>query len=384
MSERPRRGEPITVVRLNDGRVRYRVRMDAGTLPSGKRRQVCSTWDTLAQARAEVARIRNEQGAGTYVAKSTETVDTWLESWLSGKHALKETTRENYQYALKPFIEDFGAMRLQALTKRQIDGFVQGRLTAVSARSVELFLKVLTQALNSAVDQQLLRINPAAAVDRPRGDSPPVGQAWTPEDAGRFLAFVANGRLNYAWHLSLHGLRRGEVVGLRWDDVDFQGEQITIRQTRVVANSRVVVTSPKNREQRYVPLGRATIDALRTEKALQAAERLRAGAAYLDEGWVVVDALGRPMRPETYSGRFRQLASEAGLPVIRLHDLRHTTASILASNGVALTTAAGLLGHDPVVFARTYAHLYDKDKRDAVRGLDQRLSGNRQARDQEL
>lgn len=123
-----------------------------------------------------------------------------------------------------------------------------------------------------------------------------------------------------------------------------------------------------------MPLTKAALDALRAEKTLQACEGLQPGSFSSNEGWVVVNAIGDPMRPETYSDRFRQAAADAGLPKIRLHDLRHTTASILASDGVALTTAAGLLTHDPVVFAKTYAHLYDRDKRIAVQGLDQRLN----------
>jgi integrase len=388
MNDRPKRGEPIRRIKLKDGRTRYRVIVDAGRDAEGKRRQACSTWDTVAEARMEIARVRSAN-PGTVPWIATESAHTgvehtfdsvqvrdWVDEWLASRHSLKPTTIVNYRYALKPLVDAYGDVSLRELKRAHFEGLVRNRLEVVSPRSVELMLKVATKALDAAVEQGKLTRNEARAVDRPQNNNAGPGRAWTPSEARRFIEATAGDRFHHAWHLSLHGLRRGEVLGLLWEDVDLPNSTVTVRRSRVVAGSTVVETTPKNGKQRLVPLGALATQSLRAARALQASEKLGAGPGYFDEGLVVADPLGRGIRPETYSSKFRQIISALSLPPIRLHDLRHTTASILASNGVTQYVAAGLLGHDPAVFAKTYAHLYPAEIRDAIEGLDRRLNGS--------
>ena len=372
-SERLQRGEPIRKVTRKDGKVRYRVIVDVGRDASGKRHQVCSTHDTLKEARKELAKIRTQVESGTYVVRQDVTVTDYVERWLAGRHNLKPKTVIGYRDALRPVLIACGHLRLQALTKDHLDNIVAEMLTTGgregtgrSPRTVSLMLTVLQHALEDAKVANLVSRNVAALVEKPKPDMlDSKGQAWTPTQARRFLQQVGIDRYAAAWRLSLYGLRRGEVLGLTWSNVDLHAAEALVVSTRVVAGREVTASGTKNRKSRVVPLGREVVDDLRRLKKHQVRERLAAGEAYTDTGLVVVNELGVPVRPERYSDLFHRHAEAAGLPRIRLHDLRHTAASLLAANGVPIVTAAALLGHDPMVYAKTYAHHYADDLRKA-------------------
>lgn len=188
-------------------------------------------------------------------------------------------------------------------------------------------LTVLQHALDDAVSANVVSRNVAALVDKPKSEmSDGGGQAWTPEQARSFLRHVSADRLAGAWRLSLYGLRRGEVLGLSWDDVDLEARQATVVASRVVAGREVVTSGTKNRRSRVVPLGPEVVADLKALKTLQARERLAAGEAYTVTGLIVVDEMGVPLRPERYSDLFHVHSDAAKLPRIRLHDLRHTAA----------------------------------------------------------
>ena len=209
--------------------------------------------------------------------------------------------------------------------------------------------------------------NVAALVSKPKREdnSPIVSQNWTAGQAREFLTHVANDRFVAAWRLSLYGLRRGEVMGLTWDSVDLEDAKITVRSTRVVAGREVITSSTKNRKERILTIGPEVVADLKKLKAQQAKEQLSLGAVYNPTNLVVVNEDGTPVRPETYSELFDRHTKTAGLPRIRLHDLRHTTASLLAAAGVPVVDASAMLGHDPVVFQRIYAHALEEGLRKA-------------------
>ena len=176
-SERLQRGEPIRKRKTKDGRVRYIVRVDAGVDSSGARRQVSSTWDTIKEARDEVARIRTELRAGTYVGRHETTVTEYLEEWLGGLHRQKAKTVMGYRDALRVVMDAYGTKPLQALTKRDLDSLVTTMLTTGgrrgagrSPRTVSLMLTILTAALEAARKEQRIAVNVGALVARPQDE----------------------------------------------------------------------------------------------------------------------------------------------------------------------------------------------------------------------
>jgi integrase len=180
---------------------------------------------------------------------------------------------------------------------------------------------------------------------------------------------VAQERLSATWQLSLYGLRRGEVLGLCWSDIDLQAKMITIQRARFeVTGSGVVEVGPKTeRGERTLPMDDVLAAALRSLKARQAQERLEAREAYFpgcgdcSGAHVVVDELGHPYRPEWYSDQFRNLAKSAGLPAIRLHAARHTCGTLMHLRGVPTAVISKWLGHATAAFTMaTYGHSQDE------------------------
>jgi integrase len=178
--------------------------------------------------------------------------------------------------------------------------------------------------------------------------------------------------------LTLAGLRRSEVLGLRWSDVDFDSGKITIAQGRVVVAGHGTVTGgPKSRRSgRALPMPSDVIAALRAFKACQAEERLALGRGWADTGLVAVNIDGSPIRPETYSKAFAAHCAAAGVPVIRLHDVRHTAATMLLDGGTTPSATAKWLGHDPAITLRVYGHVYD----DALASAGDALLGRSRAK----
>ncbi len=381
----PRDGEPIKLVwtaldadgqRTPESKPRYRVVLDAGT-PGGKRRQVRTTHDSLTEARAHVKAVQVDRKRGQYVAPDRQTVNDALDDWLAGARHLKPSTKHGYEVHLRPVRERIGSIALQALTKRHVDDLVTylsttGGLKGAgrSASTVRQALVVLNEAVQDAVRADKLTRNVVALVRKPQVVSAEPA-TWSAEQLGAFLDAAEVDRYSALWNVAAHGLRRGEVVGLRWSDVDLDAAEARVRQNRVAVDGTldgVAVGEPKTAAgRRTVPLDARAVRALRALRALQASERLAAGECYEATDLIAVDELGRPISPDAFSDRFAKIAKAAGLPVIRLHDTRHTRASLLVEAGVDIRTVADLLGHADAAFAlKRYVHSSDDRRRAAT------------------
>lgn len=382
-----RKRDPIHKDVLADGTVKWRFVIDLGRDADGKRKQKRYTFDTKKAAQAKRAEIIAAQASGTFVAPTTTTLAGYLDAWLAGKRNIRPGTRRAYGDALKPVKERLGGTELQKLTKAHLDELVNWMLTSgrrvgnvqrkgVSPRTVNVMLVTLGQALASAHRQGLVARNVAELVERPTHRSP-ERRTWTAEQAKAFLAYVGpegvNDRLALAWMLSLYGLRRGEVLGLRWSDVDFKSAQptLTVDVSRVSVAGTVIEQDPKTaRSRRVLPLDPALVEAFKRHEANLHKEALAAGVAYQRTGYVVVNELGQTYRPDYYSERFERLARRAGLPIIRLHDARHTCGTLLHLRGVPVAVISAWLGHASAAFTmRTYVHSQDGALRDAGTAL---------------
>lgn len=230
----------------------------------------------------------------------------------------------------------------------------------VSSRTVVTMLVVLSSALDDAMRAGLVARNVARLVKRPGVEHHEMS-SWTPEQAMRFRKHVRDDRLVACWLLTLAGMRRSEILGLRWSDVDLEAGTVSVAQGRVVVEGHGTITGdPKSkRSRRALPMPSDVLSALRAFKVRQAEERLALGGKYPDTGLVAVNDDGSPIRPETYSNDFSRHAKDAGVPVIRLHDVRHTAATMLLDGGTTPSATAKWLGHDPAITLRVYGHVYD-------------------------
>jgi integrase len=363
--------------------LRYRLRVDSGTRPDGTRRQLCSTFHTLAEAKQSLAATRVEVSAGTYTPPAKITLEDHLSKWVDGKRGLRPTTAQGYRALLRPVVRELGRKPLQRVTKADVDALVTTLQSAGgrtgggrSARTVNLLLTVWSQAMDAAVRERLVPQNVVRLVERPAGEPVVVGQAWSAEQGIKFLEFAGRDRLAAAWRLSLCGLRRGEVLALRWSSIDWDAQTVRIDSARVLLGGRVVQQPPKTRAGlRTLPLMPEVLADLQRLRKVQAAERLRMGANYPDSDLIFVDPAGTPVRPEWYSKEFQRISRQAQLPKVRLHDARHSAATWLNQRGVRPTVAARFMGHDVAVYSRVYVHVDEADMRQAADALGAAVSG---------
>lgn len=374
--------EPIRRVVLSDGSARWRCVVDAGTARDGRRRQATRTFDTLKEARAFIASTRVAVNSGTYVGHVEATLQEYAQVWLeSRRHAIRPMTLEGYRVALNRAFEQFGHRRLDQVSKTDLVALINTMRAGprpLAARSVNLTLGVLRQVFQAAVREGLLVRNPAQLVDLLPQPTQEM-QSWTQEEASVFLLATADHEWAGPFALSLSGLRRGEVLGMRWSDVvlDTARPHLVVRRSRVQLGHNgggVSEGEPKSvRSRRVVPLAPFAVDALRSTQRLQDDNRRDLGDAYVEDGFVCADASGRPPRPETYSNVFHRVAAAAGLRRVRLHDLRHTSVTLLLGAGIPVHVVASIHGHDPVITQRIYAHTQHGEAVAAMATLDRML-----------
>jgi len=385
--------EPIRKIVLKDGTVRYRLVVDIGLGDNSRRQQLTRTFDKLKDARAELSRIRHETDKGTFTKPSDITVSDYLDEYLIGAtRGRRESTKTSLRDALRPVRERLGNRKLQSVTKADIESLVDWMLTSgrkrggrpgtgLGPRSVRLTLGRLKAAFEMAVDEGRLVRNVVKLVTPPEY-KPEERDIWSKAQVRKFLRTAATTRLDAAWRLSLYGLRRGEVLGLRWSDIDLKAKSLTVRQSRVLVDYRVRVEEPKSHNgKRTLPLDEDLVTALvelrkrQTRESQDAGEVYGAGLGDLDwytEGdqYIVTDALGIPLHPETYSGEFTRVLKLAGLPKIRLHDSRHTTLSLMEKAGVPISIISRWAGHyDSSFTMKTYVHATDDDLKQGRQAL---------------
>lgn len=327
-----------------------------------------------------LAAVRNPY---TDPGRATLTVGGWLREWIETRHHLAPSTLKSYREHIQLHLEPgLGLIPLAELNTHDLVLFYKTlarRTTArdhtpLSAATLERANMTLRAALNAARRQGLIDRNPASEIALPRGRRPravvwtddliaqwrrtgvrPPVAVWTAAQTARFLASCREHRLYAAYHLiALRGLRRGETIGLRWCDLDLDRGIGYICRQRVRLREQVLETAPKTETStRLLVLDRTTVAVLRQHRAWQIAACAATGSE--PSGYVFTDLRGQPLHPEYLYYAFKKLTKAAGLPPIRLHDLRHTAASLALEAGADLKVVSDQLGHSSIVLtADTY------------------------------
>lgn len=279
----------------------------------------------------------------------------------------RATTIASYVNAVEKWIiPHIGGERLVALTPAHVERMLRdlaehggkgGR--PVGGRTLQYAHMTLKMALDHAQRRGFVPRNVAASVDRP-GATPRAMTSWTATEAHTFLRATAEDRLAVLWVLFLtRGPRRGELAGLRWEDVDLDAGVLRVVRTRVAVGGKVTESVPKTSAgRRALHLDPGLVTLLRGHRRRQLEERLRAGAAWVETDHVFTRVDGQPLHPESMSDRFDRLCTAAGVRTIRLHDLRHSAASLMLADGTPVKVVQELLGHsDPGITQRVYAHV---------------------------
>jgi integrase len=279
------------------------------------------------------------------------TVQDYLEDWLQGKRNLRASTVRSYEYHVRShLVPALGSIALQELRGDHIDALygdlLSGRYGVASTAVVHHAHRVLRSALSTAVRRRLVQWNAAKHVELPqhRTAQRPV---WTAREIAVFLAALEGDPLHPLFHTLIYtGMRRGEVLGLPWARVDFARAQLIIDTQLTDSGASLEIGPTKTRAgERVVPIDPKTVAILRDRKAAQDHERQQWGASWHDTGLVFTRGDGSFMRPSSVTHTFRRLVLSTGLPPLRLHDLRHTHASLALAAGIDIKVVSDRLGH---------------------------------------
>lgn len=321
---------------------------------------------TRAEVAKKLAKAISQREDGLFFDDEGLTVEGYLGRWLrdSVKENVRSRTLSNYQMQVRRHIVPaLGRIKLKNLTPAHVQGLYRQKLdTGLSSSSVRYIHAVLHRALKQALRWGLVPRNVTDAVDIPKLVREEV-RALSPEEARQFLAAARGDRFEALYVLALScGLRRGEILGLKWTDMDL-GAKGTLRVVRQLQRMRdgsgLKFTAPKSGKGRAVRLPKRAVEALKAHRAHQAKEKLRAGSLYGDEGLVFATEVGTPLEPSNIDRRsFKPLLEKASLPDIRFHDLRHTCATTLLKMGQHPKFVQDLLGHANISLTLdTYSHV---------------------------
>lgn len=349
---------------------RWYVVLDVDRTESGRRQQKWhGGFTTRREAEIERARIVNEIRFGTYVAPNRITLDQWVrETWLPTICTrIKPTTYESYRSNMHLHIlPTLGGRRLIEITPLMLnrlyadllaEGTTRGPLCPTTVRYIHA---IVSKALCDAVDGGVLQTNVSARAKppRPQKNRESEIQCWEPDELATFLESVRGDNLEVAWQVAaMTGMRRGEVLGLRWCDIDFDGARLTARRSIVAASGTAIESSVKNGLARTVALDSGTLSLLRRERDRHL--NVRSGSAAWDPNTPVVTGRSMAqMHPRTLTRQFALAVERAGVRRIRLHDLRHTHATIAIRAGVPISVISERLGHRSAAFTLSqYVHV---------------------------
>ena len=387
MAGRRGNGEGSIYLRESDGN--WCATVDLGWA-NGKRRRKVIYGKTRKEVAEKLKVTLRDQQQGLPVTSDRQTVEQFLERWLVDVAApkLRSSTYVSYQSKCKLYIiPAIGRIPLLKLEPQQVQAMMNGMTKrGLSPRTVQYTRAILRKSLNQALKWGIVGRNVAALTEAPRVERPEM-LSLDPEQASRLLDTVKGDRLEalYAVALAL-GLRQGEALGLRWQDVDLDTGTLRVRVSlQRLSGQPPILVEPKTRQsRRTLPIPHEVAAQLRAHRTRQLAERLRAGRAWQGEDWglVFTNVAGEPLAKGTVIKQYKRHLAAAGLPVLRFHDLRHSCASLLVAQGVHPRVVMEILGHSTITLTmNTYSHVLPQAQRDATNLMDRLFTSPAQAGD---
>jgi integrase len=366
-----------SITRRKDGL--YMARYTVETAIGAKRKTLYGK--TRGEVSEKLTKAMADRDEGLVFDADNLKVGEYLERWLvdSVLDTVRPTTYERYEQIVRIHVRPaLGSVKLKNLTPVHVRGLYREKLEAgLSARTVQYIHVTLHKALKQAVQDGLIPRNATEAVKAPqvrREEMRPLSG-----DQVKVLLEVARGdRLEALYVLAIHtGLRQGELLGLKWEDVDLESGTLRVRRTLVTAKGGPVLTAPKTKgSRRSVKLTQGAVEALRSHLKHQLQEIDRAGSLWRENGLMFASESGEPLdRRYLTSCRYKALLKRAELPMIRFHDLRHTCATPLLSKNVNPKIVSEMLGHASIAITLdTYSHVLPNMRDQAAAAMEEALS----------
>lgn len=350
----------------------------------GRRRQSKRVFATKREARDALVELLASHQTGQRVDRSRITLSGYLDDWLAAlpTQGRRASTVHGYRQVLRNYVvPTLGDVELQDLRATDLDrlyaalragGGRNGR--RLSLTTIHHAHTVLSKALTDAERKGLVVRNVARLADPPSANAGREERGehniWTPAELKAFLEFIAGNTWEPAFRLlALTGIRRSEMLGLRWSDIDLRRRHVTIRQAVTSIDGEDIANAPKTRRsRRTVDLDDMTATILDRHRSAQRVAMLAIGVRLENDDRVFRAPSGEPVRPQSVGQAFRRLVERSGLPMIRLHDLRHTHASQLLAAGVNVKIVSERLGHSSTSFTMdTYGHVLPGQGAEAAR-----------------
>ena len=375
MSKKRGNGEG-SITKRKDGR--WMARYTVQTAKGPKRKHIYGR--TRQEVAVKLSKSVSDRVGGVVFDGDHETLESYLRRWIDEvlRGTVKQSTLENYTYIVRlHIIPELGRVRLRALKSRDVRRHYREKQDAgLSPRTVQIIHTVLRKALQQAVRDDVLPRNLCDAVTAPRPTKKEM-QPLTPEQAKRLLENVRKDRLRALYILAVTaGLREGELLGLRWEDVDLERKLLQVRRQLTRTRDGLSFTAPKRGKARVVRLTDIAIAALKAHREAQNEERARAGSLWEETSLVFTSTIGTPVDVGNLTYRsFRPLLKRTNLPRIRFHDLRHTCATLLLSKGTHPKIVQERLGHANISMTMdTYSPVLPDMQEKAVSAMDDALS----------
>jgi len=340
--------------------------------PDGQ--QKSKSFDRYTKARDYQTKLEHDLREGSYVEPSKKTVRELLAEWFEihkHKRGLEYRTIQSYEYNIKHINGVIGGKLVQRLTPGDIE-LMYKTLSGLSGKYKQGLHSTLNLAFKYAIKTRLLSNNPCAAVDRPKKIKYQASFVH-PDDVQKYLDLFSDAWIYPAVVISMFcGLRRGEISGLQWDDVNFKKGVITVRHSVVDIKGQRVLKKPKNNKTRTVNMPQGLVRCLKEYRKKQLEYQLLLGDEnYRKSNFVLTEDNGTVPAVSYISRFFNRRIKSSDLPRVRFHDLRHTAASLMILEGTDLKTVSEILGHSSItITADTYAHIIDEAKKKAADNLE--------------
>lgn len=336
---------------------------------------------TKKEAQAALVQAESEVLRGDYIEPSKMLYGEYIESWLIDKKTkIKSSTFGTYLWLVNNHIKrGLGNIQLNKISAMELQKFYNQLLSekSLSNENIQKIHSLINNSLNRAVKWGLLNKNVALLVDRPRSNRREIN-VWTQEQIIKFLKEAEQDKLYIAFHLAItSGMRQSEILGLRWKDIDFTDNSLSVVQILSHDGKSMSVGAKTRSGIRKVHLPDETMILLEKHKRIQENEKKLYTGIYEDRDLIVCTSVGTPVIPRNLMRSFYRITKSAELPRIRFHDLRHTHATLLLKQGVNPKIVAERLGHADVrITLDTYSHLLPSMQKETASNFGKMLFGD--------
>ena len=367
-----------SIYKRNDGRWVAVVNLG---YQNGRRGRKSFYGDTRREVQERLTQVLRDQQQGLPVATERQTVGQFLQNWLieSVKPAVRPMSYIRYEQLVRIHLSPaLGKIPLQKLAPQHVQALLNQKLAeGLSPRTVQYVRATLRFALNQALRWGLVARNAAALVDSPQVKRPEIG-ILDVDQARKLLESVKGHRLEALYSVALAlGLRQGEALALRWQDVNFENQTLRVTAALQRIDGRLQFVEPKtSQSRRTINLPAVIVTALREHRIRQLEEKLFAGSRWQESGLLFTSSIGTPLDGCNVTKGFQKMLERAGLPKIRFHDLRHTCASLLLAQGVHPRAIMETLGHSQISLTmNTYSHVMPAIRKEVADRMDEILTG---------